>query len=52
MVSWGKKGKRGKKKEGVTFKKGKNASFWAINPPQTYFSGEKIESQKRGEGKK
>ena len=49
--------KRGKKKEENYINKGgkglKNASFWAINsprPPQTYLSGEKNESQKRGEG--
>ena len=50
--------KKGKEKRGkITLKKGekglKNASFWAINSPrpmQTYLSGEKNESQKRGGG--
>ena len=38
-----------KKEENYT-KKGKKAYFWAFCLPQTYLSGEKIESRKRGVG--
>ena len=47
-----KKGKEKRRK--ITLKRGKglkNASFWASpRPPQTYLSGKKNESQKRGGG--
>ena len=45
-----KKGKE--KKEENYIKKGgkglKNASFWAINPPQTYLSGKKFNLKRGG----